>query len=85
MLIIWKKSNKEVQTEEMVAAINNIVEISDKAILVTFKRTELDDEQWEEIKYHAEQSGMDLEEFLDQMGKIVEGCVKREEEKNAYC
>ena len=72
------KSDKEIQTEEILEALNDYVEIYDEAIVVTFKRAELDDEQWEEVKYHAVQSGMDLEEFFDQIGKVVEGYVKRD-------
>ena len=77
------RSDKQIQTENITAAKIYHVKISDKAIVVTFKRTELDDEQWEEIKYHAEQSGMDLEEFLDQLGKVVEGYVIRDNEKSS--
>ena len=54
--------------------------IYEKSIVVTFERAELEDEQWEDIKNHSDQSGMDLEEFLGQMGKIVEGYIKRENE-----
>ena len=52
--------------------------------MVTLQRAELDAEQWEEINYHAEQSGMDLEKFLDQMGKIVEGYVNRENNNKIF-
>ena len=45
-----------------------------------FKRVELEDQQWDELKRHAEESEMELDEFLDQMGIIVEGYVKRDKE-----
>ena len=74
------KSDKKIQIENTTAAQNYHVKFSDKAIVITLKRNKLDDEQCEEIKYHAEQSGLDLEELLDQMGRLVEGYMIRDNE-----
>ena len=64
--------------------INDKEENSDKVFMVTFKRAELEDEEWEEVKYHAKQSGMNFEEFLDQMDKVVEGCLKKKKKKTQH-
>ena len=38
------------QTKETVPRVNDNVNIYEKAIMVTFQRAELEEEQWEDIK-----------------------------------
>jgi len=45
----------------------------------TLKRVKLDDEQWEDFMGHAKESGMNLEEFLADMPKVIEGYIRLDE------
>ena len=57
------------------------VRITEKFIILTLPRGDLDDEQWEDFKWHAQESGMNIDEFLDEMPKVVEGYIRLEDDK----
>ena len=49
------------------------VEDTENSLVLTLPRIELDDEQLADVKIHARESGMNLDEFLIEMQKKVEG------------
>ena len=49
------------------------VEDTENSLVLTLPRIELDDEQLADVKIHARESGMNLDEFLVEMQKKVEG------------
>ena len=53
----------------------------DKFIILTLPRCDLDYEQLEDFKNHAKESGMNIEEFLVEMPKVIEGYSKLVDDK----
>ena len=51
---VVEKYDQQAETEELLGNKENTVEINEKVIVFTFKRVELDDEQWDELKQHAD-------------------------------
>ena len=65
--------NKETFTNELV--------IKDTKLICMLNRELCTDEEWEDIEQQAEESGMDLKEFLEVFAKVVEGHFRRAEKK----
>ena len=49
------------------------MKVTDEFIILTLPRWNLDCEQLEDFKNHAKESGMNIEEFLAEMPKVIEG------------
>ena len=58
------------------------VKVTAKLLILTLPRCDLDDEQLENFKDHAKESGMSLEEFLVEMPKVIEGYIRLVDDKN---
>ena len=55
---------------------NKKVRIADKSLVLTLPRVDLDEGELEDVKSHAKESGMNLDEFLLEMPKILEGYLR---------
>ena len=73
------KSNEE--TKKSAEQDCRKVRITEKFIILTLHVGDLDDEQWEDFKCHAKEFGMNLDEFLDEMPKVVESYIRLEDDK----
>ena len=61
--------------------VTNELLIKDNKLICILNRERFTDDEWEDIEQQAEESGMDLEEFLEVIAKVLEGHFRRAETK----
>ena len=55
--------------------------IREDSIICLFKRVKCDDEEWEEVEETVKDSGMELDDMLEQWSKVVEGYYRVEQKE----
>ena len=83
-----KTDNKEMQTDNeshLCICKNDVIRnemfIKEDKIICLFKRVECDEEEWQEVEETVKDSGMDLDEMLDQWSKVMEGYYRVEQKE----
>ena len=61
--------------------VTNELLIKDNKLICILNRERCTNDEWEDIEQQAEESGMDLEEFLEVIAKVLEGHFRRAETK----
>ena len=79
---IKHQQSRKVQTDEKhetrESEVGDIAAVGKKAITFTFSRVELDSDAFDILETHAVDSEMNMEEFVSEMPKIIEGYIQRD-------